>query len=100
MSQIASPRRRTPFVTWASASLGLALAAAAIWVLAGIVDDGLYAVTGILGIAALATGLMGRKEAKRAGVRSWQALVAIALGGLLGGAVLVATVVYIVSDVI
>ena len=58
-------------------ALACALAAFAIRVLAGVVDDGLYAVTGIPGIVGFAT-----------------------VGGLLGGAVAVAFLYYTVSHLV
>ncbi|HEU0247212.1 MAG TPA: hypothetical protein VFR38_09030 [Gaiellaceae bacterium] len=70
--------------------MGLAIAAATVWVLAGIVDDGLYTISGLLGAAGFASGLKGRREAKRAGLGQRLALTAIILGGLLGAAFVVA----------
>jgi hypothetical protein len=74
------------------AAVAFALAAAVVWFLAGVVDDGLYAVTGALGVIGFGLGVKARRDAGRAGTRTWPALVAIVLGGLLGGAVLVAFV--------
>jgi hypothetical protein len=100
MSDLTATQSRAPSGPWAYTALGFALASAAIWFLAGFVDDGLYAVTGILGLAAFALGLRGRREAARAHSRSWAALVGIALGGLLGGAVLVAFVYFVISKAV
>ena len=78
-----------------------AIAAAAIWVVAGIVDDGLYAVCGIAGIAGFASGLKGRAEARRVG--GWAraaSLTALVLGGLLGGSVAVAFVYFVITGVL
>ena len=80
---------------WSLVGVACALAAAAVWVLAGFVDDGLYMVTGILGIAGFAAGVKGRRDAKHLGERTWPALTAIVLGGLLGGSVLVAFVYFV-----
>ena len=90
MSDLAATRGRSPTRSWSYIALPLALSAAAVWVLAGITDDGLYTISGVLGIAGFAAGVRGRREAKRAGVRQWPALVAIILGGFLGAAFVVA----------
>jgi hypothetical protein len=100
MSQIASSRSRTWLATSQYVALAFALAAAAVWVLAGIVDDGLYVLTGVLGIVGFAVGLKGRREARRAGVRTWPAIVAIVLGGLLGAAVVIAFVAWSVYHLV
>jgi hypothetical protein len=100
MSDLTATSSRAPSGPWAYAGFGLALVAAAIWFLAGVVDDGLYAMTGILGLAAFAAGLRGRREAARAGARTWPALVGIVLGGLLGGAVLGAFVYFVLSNAV
>jgi hypothetical protein len=100
MSEVLATRSRAPSGAWSYVAVGFALAAAFVWVLAGVVDDGLYAVTGVLGIAGFGAGLKGRREAKRTGARGWPSLAAIALGGLLGGAVVVFTVVYVLADLL
>jgi hypothetical protein len=69
-------------------ALALALSAVGAYVLAGIVDDGLYAVAGLLGLTAFAVGVKGRRAARRVGLRLWPATAAMLVGGLLGAAVL------------
>ena len=100
MSEITATHGRTSSSPLAYVALGLAVAAAIVWVLAGIVDDGLYTVTGALGILAFSLGVKGRRQASRAHSRSWPAIAAIALGGPLGGAVIVASAVYGISHLV
>jgi hypothetical protein len=75
-------------------AIALAICAVTVWVLAGIVDDGLYVVTGVLGSVAFGLGLKARREAKRTGLRQWPALVGIVLGGLLGAAFVIGFLVW------
>jgi hypothetical protein len=82
------------------AALSFALAAAVVWVLAGIVDDGLYAITGVLGVAGFGLGAKVRRDERRAGSHGWIALAAMILGGLLGAAVIVATIVWGLSHLV
>lgn len=101
MSDLVATNSRGEILISSLVGLACAVAAAGIWVLAGIVDDGLYAVTGIVGIAGFAAGLKGRGEAKRAG--GWAraaSLTAIVLGGLLGGAVAVSFVYFMTSKLV
>jgi hypothetical protein len=91
MSHVAATRSRAPG-SWSYLALAFSLGAAAVWVLAGVVDDGLYVFTGVLGVIGFASGLKARREARRSGARTWPAIVAIGLGGLLGAAVIVAFV--------
>ena len=76
-----------PERSWSLAALGLALVALAVYAAASVVDDGLYTLSGALGISAFVAGLKGRRAAKGAGAGTWSATTAIVLGGLLGGAV-------------
>lgn len=101
MSELAATSRtRAPSGQWSYVALGFALAAAAVWVLAGIVDDGLYVFTGVLGIVAFGLGFKARRVAKRTGARVWPATIAVGLGGLLGAAVIVATIVWGISHLV
>ncbi len=97
MSDIATPRVRASSGRLTYAAIGLALASVVVWVLAGIVDDGLYTITGVLGIVAFGLGLKARRGARRAGSRGRPALAAMIVGGFLGAAVIVASIVYGVS---
>lgn len=63
---VASPRRYTPAV-----ALVLALLAVTAWILAGIVDDGLYPVSAIVGGAATAVGWKAETEPARGGRSPW-----------------------------
>jgi hypothetical protein len=100
MSEVMATGGRAQSGAWSYIALAFALSAVFVWALAGIVDDGLYALTGVLGIAGFGAGLKGRREAKRTGARGWPSLTAIALGGLLGGAVVAFTVAYVLADVL
>jgi len=100
MSQIAATGRPALPGRWSYVALGFALAAAAVWVLASIVDDALYTITGALGLVAFGLGFKARRVAKRTGARVWPATVAVGLGGLLGAAVIVASVVYGISHLV
>ncbi len=99
MSDIASAHR-APSGRLSYAAVAFAVGSVVVWVLAGIVDDGLYTVTGALGIVAFALGLKARREAKRVGRRQWPALAATIVGGLLGAAVIVASIAYGVSHLV
>lgn len=99
MSDITAAQGR-PAYGWSFVAVALAIAAATAWVLAGLVDDGLYTVTGALGIVAFGMGLKARREAKRTGARQWPALSATIVGGLLGALVIVSTVVWGLSHVV
>ncbi len=99
MSDIASARGMSS-VRLSYAAAALAVGAVVVWVLAGIVDDGLYVVTGVLGIVAFALGLKARREARRAGSNGRLALTAMIVGGLLGAAVIVASIAYGVSHLV
>jgi hypothetical protein len=100
MSDLAAPTQRSAFGPWALAGLVLAVASVLVWFLAGVVDDGLYALTGVLGLAGFASGLKARRDAKRAGAPTWPALVAVVVGGLLGGLVVAFSIAYIVSELV
>ena len=100
MSDIAATRGRTSSSRLTYAAISFALAAAVVWVLAGVVDDALYTVTGALGIIAFGLGTMARRDARRAGSRGRAALAAMILGGLLGGAVIVATIAWGISHLV
>lgn len=101
MSDLAATRSRITIPASSAVGLTCVLAAAGLWVLAGIIDDGLYALAGIFGIVAFAAGLKGRREARSVGGRAWAAaLVAIVLGGLLGGSVAVAFVYFVTSHLV
>ncbi len=99
MSHLASVHR-APSVRLSYTAVTFAVASVAVWVLAGIVDDGLYVVTGVLGIVAFGLGLKARRDARRAGSNGRLALVATIVGGLLGGAVIVASIAYGVSHLV
>jgi hypothetical protein len=97
MSHVATVQGKPSRLSYSA--VALAAGAVVVWVLAGIIDDGLYAVTGLLGVAAFGLGIKALRAAKRAGSNARLALGATIVGGLLGGAVIVATVVYVISDV-
>lgn len=94
MSDLTAPRRDASPGPWSYAAVAFAIAAAVVWVFAGIVDDGLYAITGALGVVAFGLGFKARGEAKRVGARQWPALAATIVGGFLGGLVIVFSVAY------
>ena len=100
MSDIAASRGRASAGRLTYAAIGLAVASAAVWVLAGVVDDGLYVFTGVLGVVAFGVGLKARRDERRAGSRGRLALTAMIVGGLLGGAVIVFSVVYGISHLV
>jgi hypothetical protein len=91
----ARPARRSPL---SYVALALALAAVVAWVLAGMLDDGLYVVTGALAIAAFAVGGKAWRDAKQVGFPRRSALAAMIVGGLLGAAFIVYTVVWAISE--
>ncbi len=62
--------------------------------LAGIVDDGLYVVTGFLGIGAFGLGPKARRDARRACSNGRLALAAMIVGGPLGAAVIMSSIAY------
>lgn len=93
MSEVASVRS-TPSSLLSFVALAFSVGAVVAWVLAGIVDDGLYAVSGALGIVGFGLGAKARREVRRAGSSGRLALTAMIVGGLLGAAVIVATVVW------
>jgi len=100
MSDIAAQRGRASSGRLTYAAIGFALASVTVWVLAQVVDDGLYTVTGVLGLVAFGLGLWARRDARRAGSRGRPALAAMLVGGFLGGAVIVFSIVYGVSHLI
>ena len=100
MSDIAATPSRTPSSRLTYVAIAFALASAVVWVLAGVVDDALYTVTGALGIIAFGLGIKARRDARRVGSRGRTALVAMVLGGLLGAAVIVASVAYGISHLV
>ena len=100
MSDIVATRGRTSSSRLAYVAISFALAAAVVWVLAGVVDDALYTVTGALGVVAFGLGTKARRDARREGSRGRAALAAMILGGLLGGAVIVASAVYGISHLV
>jgi len=97
---VAAAQGRATSGRLAYAAIGFALASVIAWVLAGAVDDGLYTITGVLGIAAFGLGFKARRVAQRAGSRGRPALAAMIVGGLLGAAVIVASIVYGVSHLV
>ena len=100
MSDIAATPSRTPSSRLTYVAIAFALASAVVWVLAGVVDDALYTVTGALGVIAFGLGTKARRDARRAGSRGRTALGAMVLGGLLGAAVIVASVAYGISHLV
>ena len=100
MSDVATARGRVSAGPWSFVAVVFAICAVAVWVLAGIVDDGLYPVAGVLGIAAFGLGLKARREARRVGTAQWPALAATIVGGLLGALVIVFSIVYGVSQAV
>ena len=100
MSNFAATQGRATSDRLAYAAIGFALASVIVWVLAGVVDDGLYTVTGALGIVAFGLGFKARRDARRAGSRGRPALAAMIVGGFLGGLVIVFSVVYGVSHLV
>ena len=97
MSYFAAVRRGRPS-SLSYVALALALASVAAWVLAGTLDDGLYVVTGALAITAFAVGGKAWRDAKRVGSPRRSALAAMVVGGVLGGAFIVYTVVWAISE--
>jgi len=100
MSDIAAPRGRASSGRLTYAAIGFALASVIVWVLAGVVDDGLYTITGILGIVAFVFGFKARRDDRGAGSRGGPALAAMLVGGFLGAAVIVALIVYGISHLV
>ena len=100
MSAVAATQGRTTSGRLAYAAIGFALASVIVWVLAGVVDDGLYVITGVLGIVAFGLGTKARRDARRAGFRGRRALAAMLVGGFLGAAVIVASIVFGVSHLV
>lgn len=100
MSNVAATRGHVQSRPWSYLAAAFAFAAAAVWVLAGIVDDSLYVLTGALGIVGFGLGLKGFRDARHTGGPRWPALIGIALGGLLGAAVIVASIAYGVSHLV
>jgi len=100
MSNVAAMQGRTAFGRLAYAAIGFALASVIVWVLASVVDDGLYTITGVLGIIAFGLGLKARRDAQRAGSGGRLALAAMLVGGFLGAAVIVASIVYGISHLV
>lgn len=77
MSDVATTRGRDSARSWSLAAIALAICAVTVWALAGIVDDGLYPFTGIVGLAAFGLGLQARREARRVGARQWPAVARV-----------------------
>jgi len=100
MSDISATRGRASSGVLTYAAVAIALASVVVWVLAGIVDGGLYVITGVLGIVAFGLGTKARGDARRAGFRGRPALAAMLVGGFLGAAVIVASVVYGISHLV
>jgi hypothetical protein len=98
MSELATTRSQASSGPWSYVALAFAFGAAAAWVLAGIVDDGLYLFTGIFGIAAFGAGVKAYRDARRAAARTWPALTGLILGGLLGGLVLAFAIAFAISE--
>ena len=99
MSNLASVHR-APSVRLSYAAAMFAVGSVVVWVLAGVVDDGLYVFTGVLGIVAFGLGLKARRDARRAGSNGRLALAAMIVGGLLGAAVIAALITYGVSHLV
>lgn len=78
----------------------IALCSVVMWVLAGIIDDSLYLYTGALGVIAFGLGLKARRDATRAGEKSPVALAATVVGGAAGAAVIVAVIVWAISQAV
>jgi predicted Na+-dependent transporter len=100
MSDLASAHRAPSAGRLSYAAVAFALGSAAAWILAGMVDDSLYVVTGALGIVAFGLGLRASRQAKRLGARRWPALAATIVGGLLGAAVIAFSIVWAISELV
>jgi hypothetical protein len=94
MTDLASPTLTTRGRFLPAAALVLALSSVAVWLLAGIVDDALYAVSAAGGAVAAAAGWRTRKD--RTGAKSTVALVAMIVGGLLAAEVIVFTIAWVI----
>jgi len=81
-------------------ALAFALGSLVFYLLAGTTDDGLYVVAGALAVVAFALGVKARRDDRRAGLRGRFPLVAIIVGGLLGGAVIAFSIVWGISQLV
>ena len=97
MTDLATARRPTTPVLGV-VSILLTAAAVIVYGLAGWLDEGLYPVCGLLGIAAFAAGR--RARAGTTGRRRTVLLVSMSIGGLLGAAVAVSFVVWGVAHLV
>ncbi|MGH3136435.1 MAG: hypothetical protein ACRDPV_08080 [Gaiellaceae bacterium] len=100
MSNVAATQGRATSGRLTYAAIGFALASVVVWVLAGVVDDALYTVTGILGIVAFGLGFKARREDRQSGSRGRLPLAAMLVGGFLGAAVIAFSVAYGISQLV
>ena len=90
----------TPTSRRAIASAVLAAVALISYAAASTVDDGFYAICGLLGLAGLLVGLNARRETGRSGPGARLALAGIIVGGLFAVAVGAFTAVWGISQLI